>query len=178
MQLSYCATSALVRMGKERNVDCLTFCHQPCLSNLCREVIEKKPEVFKIACLGDIRDLFNPQRHPFYAAFGNRTNVRDIKQSNTQMAFNNSVFQVLTSSLLRCDALLCRTHIPISRLECLIPGYSPSTQKESSCRRRLKETSPRKCVIQHAEDKHLPNLCVHACKYLTFVFLCGTVTFN
>ncbi|CAL8337807.1 unnamed protein product [Lota lota] len=43
-------------------------------SALHREVIEKKPEVFKIACLTDIKDLFNPQRHPFYAAFGNRTN--------------------------------------------------------------------------------------------------------
>ncbi|KFQ16354.1 Phosphatidate phosphatase LPIN3, partial [Leptosomus discolor] len=38
-----------------------------------REVIEKKPEVFKIACLMDIQNLFatNP---PFYAAFGNRAN--------------------------------------------------------------------------------------------------------
>uniref|UniRef100_A0A3Q0SDY7 phosphatidate phosphatase n=1 Tax=Amphilophus citrinellus TaxID=61819 RepID=A0A3Q0SDY7_AMPCI len=43
-------------------------------SALHREVIEKKPEVFKVACLGDIRDLFNPRRQPFYAAFGNRTN--------------------------------------------------------------------------------------------------------
>uniref|UniRef100_A0A8C5F993 phosphatidate phosphatase n=1 Tax=Gadus morhua TaxID=8049 RepID=A0A8C5F993_GADMO len=43
-------------------------------SALHREVIEKKPEVFKIACLTDIKDLFNPQRQPFYAAFGNRTN--------------------------------------------------------------------------------------------------------
>ncbi|XP_054640084.1 phosphatidate phosphatase LPIN2-like isoform X2 [Dunckerocampus dactyliophorus] len=43
-------------------------------SALHREVIEKKPEVFKIACLSDIRDLFNPKRQPFYAAFGNRTN--------------------------------------------------------------------------------------------------------
>ncbi|CAM4619869.1 unnamed protein product [Leuciscus chuanchicus] len=43
-------------------------------SALHREVIEKKPEVFKIACLTDIRDLFSPIRHPFYAAFGNRTN--------------------------------------------------------------------------------------------------------
>ncbi|MEQ2182358.1 hypothetical protein GOODEAATRI_021528, partial [Goodea atripinnis] len=43
-------------------------------SALHREVIEKKPEVFKIACLGDIRDLFRPHRQPFYAAFGNRTN--------------------------------------------------------------------------------------------------------
>ncbi|XP_024916276.1 phosphatidate phosphatase LPIN3 isoform X2 [Cynoglossus semilaevis] len=43
-------------------------------SALHREVIEKKPEVFKIACLSDIRDLFSPQKQPFYAAFGNRTN--------------------------------------------------------------------------------------------------------
>ncbi|XP_056293366.1 phosphatidate phosphatase LPIN2-like isoform X2 [Pseudoliparis swirei] len=43
-------------------------------SALHREVIEKKPEVFKIACLSDIKDLFTPQRKPFYAAFGNRTN--------------------------------------------------------------------------------------------------------
>ncbi|XP_068172028.1 zgc:123305 isoform X2 [Antennarius striatus] len=43
-------------------------------SALHREVIEKKPEIFKIACLSDIRDLFNPLRQPFYAAFGNRTN--------------------------------------------------------------------------------------------------------
>ncbi|XP_021176159.2 zgc:123305 isoform X3 [Fundulus heteroclitus] len=43
-------------------------------SALHREVIEKKPEVFKIACLSDIRDLFGPNRQPFYAAFGNRTN--------------------------------------------------------------------------------------------------------
>ncbi|XP_034022928.1 phosphatidate phosphatase LPIN2-like isoform X2 [Thalassophryne amazonica] len=43
-------------------------------SALHREVIEKKPEVFKVACLNDIKDLFNAQRQPFYAAFGNRTN--------------------------------------------------------------------------------------------------------
>ncbi|XP_069727582.1 phosphatidate phosphatase LPIN3 [Phaenicophaeus curvirostris] len=38
-----------------------------------REVIEKKPEVFKIACLMDIQNLFAPKL-PFYAAFGNRAN--------------------------------------------------------------------------------------------------------
>ena len=42
-----------------------------------REVIEKKPEAFKIACLRDIRSLFpettNP--NPFYAGYGNRVNV-------------------------------------------------------------------------------------------------------
>ncbi|XP_042581142.1 phosphatidate phosphatase LPIN3-like [Cyprinus carpio] len=43
-------------------------------SALHREVIEKKPEGVKIACLTDIRDLFSPVTQPFYAAFGNRTN--------------------------------------------------------------------------------------------------------
>ncbi|XP_026842791.1 phosphatidate phosphatase LPIN3 isoform X5 [Drosophila persimilis] len=38
-----------------------------------REVIEKKPEQFKIACLSDIRDLF-PEKEPFYAGYGNRIN--------------------------------------------------------------------------------------------------------
>lgn len=57
-------------------------------SALHREVVEKKPEVFKIACLTDIRDLFNPQRKPFYAAFGNRTNV-----SHTQSRTHTGLVQ-------------------------------------------------------------------------------------
>ncbi|XP_011485372.1 phosphatidate phosphatase LPIN2 isoform X3 [Oryzias latipes] len=39
-----------------------------------REVIEKKPEIFKIECLTDIKNLFQHNKRPFYAAFGNRTN--------------------------------------------------------------------------------------------------------
>ncbi|KAM3604793.1 uncharacterized protein V6R79_016236 [Siganus canaliculatus] len=39
-----------------------------------REVIEKKPEIFKIECLTDIKNLFQYNKQPFYAAFGNRTN--------------------------------------------------------------------------------------------------------
>uniref|UniRef100_A0ACB8FCX6 Nuclear elongation and deformation protein 1 n=1 Tax=Sphaerodactylus townsendi TaxID=933632 RepID=A0ACB8FCX6_9SAUR len=38
-----------------------------------QEVIEKKPEKFKIECLNDIKNLFGPCE-PFYAAFGNRPN--------------------------------------------------------------------------------------------------------
>uniref|UniRef100_A0A674PIY7 phosphatidate phosphatase n=1 Tax=Takifugu rubripes TaxID=31033 RepID=A0A674PIY7_TAKRU len=37
-----------------------------------REIIEKKPEKFKVECLADIRNLFSPNTCPFYAAFGNR----------------------------------------------------------------------------------------------------------
>lgn len=43
------------------------------LSAFHREVIEKKPELFKIACLNDIKMLF--PSNPFYAGYGNRVNV-------------------------------------------------------------------------------------------------------
>uniref|UniRef100_A0A8C1KAK7 phosphatidate phosphatase n=1 Tax=Cyprinus carpio TaxID=7962 RepID=A0A8C1KAK7_CYPCA len=38
------------------------------LSALHREVIEKRPEKFKVACLTDIKNLFLPNTEPFYAA--------------------------------------------------------------------------------------------------------------
>lgn len=40
-----------------------------------REVIEKKPEEFKISCLRDISALFPSDVKPFYAGYGNRVNV-------------------------------------------------------------------------------------------------------
>ncbi|KAG0149450.1 hypothetical protein CROQUDRAFT_39727 [Cronartium quercuum f. sp. fusiforme G11] len=42
------------------------------MTSLHREVIMRKPEVFKMACLRDIQRLFGPNRKPFYAGFGNR----------------------------------------------------------------------------------------------------------
>uniref|UniRef100_A0A131YTT2 phosphatidate phosphatase n=1 Tax=Rhipicephalus appendiculatus TaxID=34631 RepID=A0A131YTT2_RHIAP len=39
-----------------------------------KEVIEKKPEEFKISCLRDIQTLFNVTGNPFYAGFGNKIN--------------------------------------------------------------------------------------------------------
>ncbi|XP_067108121.1 LOW QUALITY PROTEIN: phosphatidate phosphatase LPIN2-like [Osmerus mordax] len=52
----------------------LMLCPSSLFSAFHREVIEKKPEKFKIECLTDIKNLFHPNTHPFYAAFGNRTN--------------------------------------------------------------------------------------------------------
>jgi phosphatidate phosphatase LPIN len=43
------------------------------MASLHREVIMRKPEVFKMACLRDIQRLFGPAMpYPFYAGFGNR----------------------------------------------------------------------------------------------------------
>ena len=37
-----------------------------------REIIIKKPHLFKIKCLKEIKDLFPSDCEPFYAGFGNR----------------------------------------------------------------------------------------------------------
>lgn len=42
------------------------------MASLHREVIMRKPEVFKMACLRDIQKLFTKERKAFYAGFGNR----------------------------------------------------------------------------------------------------------
>ncbi|KAM5164059.1 phosphatidate phosphatase LPIN1 isoform 2-T3 [Mantella aurantiaca] len=61
-------------------------------SALHREVIEKKPEKFKIECLTDIKNLFYPNTEPFYAAFGNRpTDVYSYKQVGVSL---NRIFTV------------------------------------------------------------------------------------
>ncbi|CAF92748.1 unnamed protein product, partial [Tetraodon nigroviridis] len=57
-----------------------------------REVIEKKPEKFKIECLTDIKQLFYPNTEPFYAAFGNRaTDVYSYKEVGIPL---NRIFTV------------------------------------------------------------------------------------
>lgn len=42
------------------------------VSSFKREVVYKKPQLFKIAALRNIRNLFYPEEHPFYGGFGNR----------------------------------------------------------------------------------------------------------
>ncbi|KAK5903689.1 hypothetical protein CgunFtcFv8_007446 [Champsocephalus gunnari] len=61
-------------------------------SALHREVIEKKPEKFKVECLNDIKNLFYPNTQPFYAAFGNRpTDVYSYKEVGVPL---NRIFTV------------------------------------------------------------------------------------
>nr|XP_046229379.1 phosphatidate phosphatase LPIN1 isoform X2 [Scatophagus argus] len=61
-------------------------------SALHREVIEKKPEKFKVECLNDIKNLFYPNQQPFYAAFGNRpTDVYSYKEVGVPL---NRIFTV------------------------------------------------------------------------------------
>lgn len=56
-----------------------------------REVIEKKPEEFKISCLKDIGALFPQTNTPFYAGFGNKVN--DVY---AYKAINIPIFRIFT----------------------------------------------------------------------------------
>lgn len=64
-----------------------------------REVIEKKPEEFKISCLSDIQALFPEGTKPFYAGYGNRINVNIFVQSFTFYFYLISLHSFLYSFL-------------------------------------------------------------------------------
>uniref|UniRef100_A0A3Q3B906 phosphatidate phosphatase n=1 Tax=Kryptolebias marmoratus TaxID=37003 RepID=A0A3Q3B906_KRYMA len=73
-----------------------------------REVIEKKPEKFKVECLTDIKHLFYPNTEPFYAAFGNRaTDVYSYKEVGIPL---NRIFTVNPKGELIQE--LAKTNIP------------------------------------------------------------------
>jgi phosphatidate phosphatase PAH1 len=61
------------------------------LSAFHREVIERKPEEFKISCLRDIQALFPSGSNPFYAGYGNKIN--DVW---TYQAVGIPIFRIFT----------------------------------------------------------------------------------
>ncbi|RPA97542.1 LNS2-domain-containing protein [Choiromyces venosus 120613-1] len=67
-------------------------------SALRREVYLRKPEVFKMACLRDILNLFGARHNPFYAGFGNRLtdalSYRSVNIPSTRIFTINSYAEV------------------------------------------------------------------------------------
>ncbi|KAL8694588.1 MAG: hypothetical protein Q9218_000770 [Villophora microphyllina] len=68
------------------------------MAALRREIYLRKPEVFKMACLRDILNLFNGKRNPFYAGFGNRLtdalSYRSVNIPSTRIFTINSNAEV------------------------------------------------------------------------------------
>lgn len=96
-----------------------------------REVIEKKPEEFKIACLSDIRDLFPvtnrelyPDMNPFYAGYGNRINV--------SVQFAQRIFFYYDTKKTCLQFISNRTFGRTERLAFRSSVYSPSIPRASS----------------------------------------------
>ena len=68
------------------------------IAALRREIYLRKPEVFKMACLRDILNLFGQKRSPFYAGFGNRLtdalSYRSVNIPSTRIFTINSNAEV------------------------------------------------------------------------------------
>ena len=73
------------------------------IAALRREVYLRKPEVFKMACLRDILNLFGPYRNPFYAGFGNRlTDALSYRSVNIP---SNRIFTINSNAEVSLDLL-------------------------------------------------------------------------
>lgn len=73
------------------------------MAALKREIYLRKPEVFKMQCLRDIRELFLPITAPFYAGFGNRlTDAMSYRSVNIP---SNRIFTINTNAEVSLDLL-------------------------------------------------------------------------
>ncbi|TRM67941.1 Lipin/Ned1/Smp2-domain-containing protein [Schizophyllum amplum] len=73
------------------------------LASLHREVIMRKPEVFKMACLRDIQRLFGEGRKPFYAGFGNR--ITDALSYRSVNIPSSRIFTIDTTGEVKLELL-------------------------------------------------------------------------
>ncbi|CAG8693345.1 32465_t:CDS:2, partial [Racocetra persica] len=67
-----------------------------------REVIMRKPEAFKIACLRDVRKLFG-DRNPFFAGFGNR--ITDALSYRSVNIPSSKIFTIDTNGEVKLELL-------------------------------------------------------------------------
>ncbi|XP_068218623.1 phosphatidate phosphatase LPIN3 isoform X2 [Palaemon carinicauda] len=113
-----------------------------------REVIEKKPEEFKISCLRDIQALFAVERNPFYSGYGNRINdvwayravgipISRIFTINHRGELKHELTQTFQSSYMRQSKVVDEIFPPIEKT--MVPRnlinymYSESECDESDC---------------------------------------------
>jgi phosphatidate phosphatase LPIN len=73
------------------------------IAALRRELYIRKPEVFKMACLRDIKNLFSPNKTPFYAGFGNR--LTDALSYRSVSIPSNRIFTINSYAEVSLDLL-------------------------------------------------------------------------
>jgi len=73
------------------------------MTSLHREVVLRKPEVFKMACLRDIERLFGSLGKPFYAGFGNR--ITDALSYRSVDVPSGRIFTIDSSGQVKMELL-------------------------------------------------------------------------
>lgn len=95
------------------------------LSALRREIYLRKPEVFKMACLRDIKNLFGPGRTPFYAGFGNR--LTDALSYRSVSIPSNRIFTINSNAEVSLDLLsLNKLRYSYVNMREVVDHYFPS----------------------------------------------------
>ena len=78
------------------------------MAALRREIYLRKPEVFKMACLRDILNLFSGKENPFYAGFGNRlTDALSYRSVNIP---STRIFTINSNAEVSLDLLSLNTY--------------------------------------------------------------------
>lgn len=93
-----------------------------------REIVQRRPHEFKIACLEDIRALFPPDWNPFYAGFGNRdtdvVSYREVGVPPSRTFIINPKGQICKGS----SVLQSSTWSSLSAINALVDEVFPAVQ--------------------------------------------------
>jgi phosphatidate phosphatase LPIN len=95
------------------------------IAALRRELYIRKPEVFKMACLRDIKGLFAPYKTPFYAGFGNR--LTDALSYRSVSIPSNRIFTINSYAEVSLDLLsLNKLRYSYVNMREVVDHYFPS----------------------------------------------------
>ena len=101
-------TRTLLQNIKQRNISLpdgpLLLAPLSLFSAFHQEVIAKKPDVFKIRCLEEVKSIFPPGSNPFFAGYGNRQT--DVKSYEAIGIPKSLIFIVNSKGLLRHEQAL------------------------------------------------------------------------
>lgn len=96
------------------------------IAALRREVYLRKPEVFKMACLRDIKNLFGLGKTPFYAGFGNR--LTDALSYRSVAIPSNRIFTINSYAEVSLDLLsLNKLKLSYVNMREVVDHYFPPT---------------------------------------------------
>lgn len=96
------------------------------IAALRREIYLRKPEVFKMACLRDIKNLFGNGKTPFYAGFGNR--LTDALSYRSVSIPSNRIFTINSNAEVSLDLLsLNKLKLSYVNMREVVDHYFPPT---------------------------------------------------
>jgi phosphatidate phosphatase LPIN len=93
------------------------------MAALRREVYLRKPHVFKMSTLRDIRSLYGPDRKPFYAGFGNR--FTDQISYRTVDVPRHRIFTINSNAEVSLDLLSLNTKLSYVNMSEVVDHYFP-----------------------------------------------------